>query len=219
MAISPITNYTTLKAAISDYLGEDMMDGELSAIVRFAEARLNRKLKAVRTEVDLSGTSGSATIDVSSYDIVEPVALFLTTYDEDEELPYRAPGTFEYGDSSGYPTAWTLLSNNDTLRFSAPLDASHTFRFRYEGRFALSDGSPTNQLLSDHPDVYFAACMMWGNIRHQNVNGAASFKAILDEFMAETQHYLSQTDRAKLRVDPALGMVGALGVYDICSDR
>lgn len=219
MAINPITNYATLKAAVADYLGETIPDGDLSAIVAFAEARLNRKLKAVQGEVSLSGTAGVATIDVSSYNVIEPKALFLTTYEEDEEIPMRAPGTFEYGDSNEYPTAWTLISNNDTLRFAAPLDANHTFRFRYEGRFALSDSAPTNELLTNHPDVYFAACMLWGNIRHQNINGASSFKAILDEFMAETQHYISQSDRALLRVDPGLSMIGGYGVYDINSDR
>lgn len=219
MAMVPITSYATLKAAVADYLGEAMADGELSAIVAFAEAELNRRLKAVRAEVSLSGTANVATISVAAYNIIEPVALFLTTYDDDEEIPYYAPGTFEYSDSSGYPTAYTLLSDNDTLRFSAPLDTNHTFRFRYEGRFALSDSVTTNELLTNHPDVYFNACMMWGKIRHQDADGAALWRGLLDQTIVQAQRYLAQSDRALLRVDRGLSMIGGYGVYDINSDR
>jgi hypothetical protein len=214
-----ITTYSELQTAITDYLGESALaTADVKQMIQLAEARLNRKLKSVRSSASLTGTASSATIDVSSYNVIQPVALYLTTYDEDDEIVYKAPGTFPYVDTASYPTMYTLIADNDTIRFNVPLEDAYTFRFEYVGRFALSDSATTNELLTNHPDVYFAASLVWGGIRLQDAEFAAYQKALLDEFLLETGHYLSQKNRAVLTVDRAITAFTGQGGYDIESD-
>ena len=199
-----ISNYTELKNEISDWLGDDTLSNKVETIIQLAEARLNRKLKSVRTDVDLTGTLSSRRIDISAYDVIAPIALYMTTDGDEEFITNKPDGSFPYKDDNDEPSFYALDGNNDYIDFDCPLDEAHTFRFRYWGRFALSDSATTNQLLTDHPDVYFAACLMWGGIRHQDSELVAGYKSILDEFMNEAGRYLAQPERGLLTVDPML---------------
>jgi hypothetical protein len=214
-----ITTYAELQTAITDYLGESgLAAADAQQMIALAEARLNRKLKSVRSSASLTGSTSSATIDVSSLKVIQPIALYLTTFTDDEEVLYKAPGTFPYKDTNAYPIVYTLISDNDTIRFDCPLDQAHTFRFEYTGRFALSDSVTTNELLTNHPDVYFSASLVWGGVRLQDAEFAAYHKALLDEFLMETGHYLSQKNRAVLTVDRGLRALAGNRSYEIESD-
>lgn len=213
-----IGTYSELQSAIKTYIGDSSLsDATVQTYIQLAEAQLNRRLKSVRADASLTGTADSANIDVSSYKVIRPQALWLTTYDVDERLLYKADGTFAYEDNSAHPTIWTLDSDNDTINFNCPLDQAHTFRLRYVGRFALSESATTNQLLTDHPDVYLAACLVWGGIRNQDTEFVAGQRTLLEGFISEASNYLAQVDRGQLTVDPALVGLGR-GSYNIESD-
>lgn len=214
-----ITTYSELQTAITDYLGESALaTADVKQMIQLAEARLNRKLKSVQSSASLSGSASSATIDVSSLGVIRPIALYCTSFEEDDEIVYKATGTFPYSDTAAYPSMYGLISDNDTIRFNCPLDEARTFRFEYVGRFALSDSVTTNELLTNHPDVYFSASLVWGGVRLQDAEFAAYHKALLDEFLAETGNYLAQKNRNVLTVDRALGVMAGRGGYSIESD-
>jgi len=211
-----ITTYSELQAALVDYMGDNAYTSSRAQTdIALAEARLNRELKSVRSSASLTGTLSSATIDVSAYSVISPVALYVTSYDEDDEIVFRPTGTMPFSDDDNYPLGYTLISNNDTIRFNCPLDEAYTFRFEYVGRFALSDAAPTNQLLTDHPDVYFAAALLWGAVKNQDGELAASYKALLDSFIFETRNYLAQAQRSTLVPDMALLAISSSRGFDI----
>lgn len=204
--MAAISTYSDLKSAIQNYVGNSSFDAEQA--VQLGEAYLNRELKAVVADVTLTGTVSSRRIDVSAYNVVEAIALYLTTDGDEEKITLKADGTFPYLEDSGEPNFAALDENNDYLDLNRPCDVAHTFRFRYRGRFALSDSVTTNQMLTDHPDVYLAACLVWGGIRHQDAEYAASMRSLLMQFVAETRHYLAQGRRGVATVDPALAKIG-----------
>ena len=211
-----ITTYSELQAALVDYMGDNAYTSSRAQTdIALAEARLNRELKSVRSSASLTGTLSSATIDVSAYSVISPVALYVTSYDEDDEIVFRPTGTMPFSDDDNYPLGYTLISNNDTIRFNCPLDEAYTFRFEYVGRFALSDAAPTNQLLTDHPDVYFAAALLWGAVKNQDGELAASYKALLESFIFETRNYLAQAQRSTLVPDMALLAISSSRGFDI----
>ena len=197
-----ITTYTELKSAIADYMARSDLTGNVEDFIALAEARLNRLLKMVETDATLTGVAASRRIDISSLSLIQPIALFAVVNGDEVEISRKPDGSFAYDDTAGLPSFYGLDGTN--IDFDRPLDQAYTFRFRYQGRFALSVGSPTNKLLTDHPDIYLAASIVWGSVYIKDASQAAGFKSLLDEFIAETKNILSQAKRGTLTVDPAL---------------
>lgn len=198
-----ITNYSQLKTAISDFMAREDLSGNTADFITLAEARLNRLLKPSKTDATLTGAVGNRAVDISALSIVEPIALFVVSDDGDErEVTQKADGTFPYVDDAGEPSFWAI--DGDAINFDCPLDEAYSFRFRYVARLALSATVPVNELLTNHPDVYLAASIVWGGIYIKDDAIAVGYKSLLDEFIAETQHQYAQEARGVLTPDRAL---------------
>ena len=197
-----ITTYTELKAAIADYMARSDLTGNVADFIALGEARLNRLLKMVETDATLTGVAASRRIDISSLSLIQPIALFAVVDGDEVQIHPKPDGSFTYDETAGLPSFYAMDGTN--IDFDRPLDEAYTFRFRYQSRFALSDAAPTNKLLTDHPDVYLAASIVWGSVYIKDVSQAAGFKSLLDEFIAETKNVLAQSKRGTLTVDQAL---------------
>jgi len=196
-----ITNFAELKTAIADWMARSDVSGSAADFIALAEGRLNRELNPVETDATLTGTIDSRRIDISSLSLVAPIALFLVDGDE-IELTQRSDGSFPYDDTSGEPSLWALDGTN--IDFDRPLDEAYSFRFRYWGRFALSDSATTNWLLTNHPDIYLAASIVWGGAYIEDMTKIAFYKGILDEAIPSVRNVLARKKRGVLTVDPAL---------------
>lgn len=198
----PISNYTQLQQAVGDWMARADVLGNAADFIALAEARLNRELNPVEVDAALVGSIGSRTIDISSLAMVEPIELFVHVLGGEAKLLPRAIGTFPYLDTTGTPALYGI--DGQTIAFDRPCDQAYPFRFRYKQKFALSDQAPTNWLLSEHPDVYLAASVMWGGVFVQDGGYAASFKTVLDETIPSIRSAIAQKKRGVLTVDPAL---------------
>ena len=202
-----ISTYAELQAAITYWMDRSDLSGNAEDFITLAEARLNRLIDAVETNASLTGTVDSRNVDVSALSIIEPIAIYVTDGVSGDELEVEivAPGTYAFDDTSDRPGYVAL--DGDNLVFDRPLDQAYAIRFRYRGRFALSDAAPTNGLLTNHPDVYLAASIMWGGVYIADANKVQGFKILLDEFISETRNHLSQAKRSVLKPDRALSMM------------
>ena len=201
-----ITNYEELQQAIQDWMDRTDIAGNVPDMISLAEAELNRELKVVETNVTLTGTTGSRSIDISAYSIVQPETLKLNDTFREWELTPRDNGTFTYIDSSARPSIWSI--DGTTIVFDVPLDQDYTFRFRYQGRFALSGLVPTNKVLTDHPDLYMAASIVWGGLFTEDDRKISTWRGLLERVMPQVKSTLNQSKRGQLTVDPALGSIG-----------
>jgi hypothetical protein len=200
-----ITTYSELQTAVTNWMARSDLGGEAADFIALAEARLNRELKPVVSDIDLTGTIDSNRIDISAHSVVSPMALFLAESGSDEvPLLRKMDGTFPYLDASGRPSIWSIDGTNTYIDFDRPLDAEYPFRFRARTRFALSDSAPTNWLLTNHPDVYLAATLVWSGLFTRTDSVVSSFVAILDDGIDGVRNQLAQQNRAVLTVDPAL---------------
>jgi len=197
-----LSTYSDLIAAISAWMERDDVSGNAADFITLAEAGLNRELEAVETDTILTGTAGSRTIDVSSLSVVKPVALFLRGETEEIEIQQQADGTFPYYEISSAPTIWTI--DGDNIDFDTLLDQAYTFRFRYAGRFALSDANPTNWLLANHPDVYLSASIVWGARFVASDEVLARYGAPLESFVRGVNIENAKKKRGTLVVDRGL---------------
>lgn len=209
-----ISTYDELKTAVTNWMARGDVAGDAASFIMLGEAHLNRELKPVMVDATITGTAGSRSIDISSMSCVSPQALFLAETGRDEvELTKKQDGTFPYIETStGRPSIWAIDGAN--IDFDRKLDAAYPFRFRYRQRFALSDSASTNWLLTNHPDVYLAATLVWGGIFIQSSPQAGTFGQILAEGIPSVRNTIAQQNRAVLSVPMGLQMIGRRMHYD-----
>lgn len=198
-----LDNYSDLQTAITDWMARTDIQGSAPDFIKLAEARLNRLIGSVSTDATLTGVPDSRRISLSALSIVKPLALHMTDPSSLEEvfITPRTDGSFSYSSVVGRPSFWAIEGSN--IDFDRPLDQPYSFRLTYQGRFALSVDAPTNELLTNHPDVYLAASIVWGAAYTKDAAGA-QWKALLDEFILETRSTFAQSKRSNLTVDPSL---------------
>ena len=208
-----ISTYSELKTAVTDWMARSDLSGNAADFITLAEARLNREIPAVETDVTLTGTADSRRIDVSANSVVSGIALFLVETNGDEvPLLQRSDGSFPYESTSNQPRVWAM-DGTDAIDFNCPLDQAYTFRFRIRQRYALSDSSPTNWLLTNHPDVYLAAVLLWGGVFTMDMTYASTFAQALERGIPQVKRIIAEQSRGELTVDSALVASAGSGSY------
>ena len=208
-----LDTYANLKSSILDWMARSDLSGNTAEWVTLAEARLNRELPAIETDATLTGVAASRVIDVSSISIVEPIALYMDDPSISDEIEITKQTRFAETTTSGTPVYWEYDANAAEIRFDKPLGGAYSFRFRYRQRFALSDSVTTNWLLTNHPDVYLAACVVWGSAFTEKLPAAAAFKSLLDESIPSIRNTITQGKRGRATVDPMLQTIGRRYYY------
>jgi hypothetical protein len=209
-----ISTYSELKTAIADWMARSDISGSATDFITLAEARLNRLLEVVATTASLTGVSSSNVVSIASLQVVEPVSLYITANVREYFVPQSALGTFYEQDVPNIPSNWAIEGSN--IRFDCPLDIPYPIRFTYQGRFALSDAAPTNEFLTNNPDLYLAASIVWG-CTYTKDPAVAAWKGALDEFVAEVRSINAQKKRSQLRTDPMLLRRGYNYATDVSS--
>lgn len=194
--------YLDLKSAVLDFMARNDVTGRVTDFIKLAEARLNREIESVATSVTLNGTAGSNSIDISALDIIEPVSLYVEGVIHEFSVTPAPQGSFPYFELTGTPSQWCV--DGTSIKFDRALDVPYTFRFTYQGRFALSEDVPTNEFLKHYPDVYLAAVIVWGSLYVKDMPGAGNWKSILEEGIASAKSTYAQSKRGQLTVDPML---------------
>lgn len=209
-----LANFSDLKAATTRWMARSDVAGDAEDFIMLGEAGLNRELSAVETEATLTGTVDSRVIDITAQQVMRPRALFLNRADlsREIELTLKTDGTFPYSDTSGEPKFWSVDGTN--IKFDRPLDQAYTFRFEFSQRFALSDSATTNWLLTNHPDVYLAATLIWGGLFTRNDATGARWAEVLASGVPSVRNAIAEKKRAIATVDPALANIGRRFHYD-----
>lgn len=205
-----ISTYSELKTALQNFAYRNDTDytDRSAEFIALAEASLNRELDAVETDASLTGVVDSRELDLSALAITSPIALFiLDSAGNETEMTEKTDGDFAYSTMSSVPRFWAL--DGDHIDFDCPLDSAYDFRLRYIERFALSDASPTNWLLTNHPDVYLAACMVWGCAFLQAFTGdgganVQNYNTLLTDGLMRVKRLIARNRTGTLSVDPAL---------------
>lgn len=154
-----LANYTDLKASVADWLHRTDLTTQIVDFITLAESRINRDLNSRLSEEDaaLTGTVGVDTVALPT-DFINPLGLWITTYNPRESLIYKLPEKLIKSTSNGNPRYYTISGSN--IEFEYPLDTAYTYTLRYKSGYALSVSATTNWLLTNHPDVYLYAALI-----------------------------------------------------------
>lgn len=194
-----------LDASVLDWMQRSGQSGVVGDWRTLAEARLNRELGVIEDDDPLTGTSGSRFIDTSGISIERPLRLFLTNDDGDEDpVTNTSLANLPYDQDSAEPSLWAWDRNDDQIVFNCPLDSAYSFRLISRQRFSLATGGATNWLLTNHPDVYLAAIIVWGAGYNEDLDGMILWQGLLEKTIPQIKHQIAMDKRGQLTTDPAL---------------
>lgn len=212
-----ISTYSELKTAIETWrarAGEARITANAADCVMLGETRLNRELplRVFWINTTLTGVVDSRQLTLPS-DFVEPEFLKLTSNSRFAKLRKRPAAAMNYFSASGEPTEWCI--NGANIDLNRPCASAYTFSFRYRQKLALSDGSPTNWLLTNHPDIYLAAVLLWSGLLIKD-DDVTAWGALLRDGIEKLLTLDMEADGdVELESDPALLNAG---YYDAASD-
>lgn len=156
-----IATYSELKSAVARWIKRTDLDSVIPDLIALAEARISRDLR-LRQQVKnttLTTTPGVQGITLPA-DWLEFENINLVanpprnlTYVNIEHLEVKYPGDF-----TGLPAVYTM--EGDKLLLGPVPDGAYPLDVYYYARFdALSDTTPTNWLLTNHPSIYLFATL------------------------------------------------------------
>ncbi len=213
-----LATYDNLKTAIGTW-NVNRTDLPTTDLVSLAEARLNRdlRLRVMETDQALTATAGARTVPLPA-GFLEPLALFLLLGSGREALVF-VPDQMETSTTAGQPWCWSVDGGN--LVFDRPADQAYDLTLKMLTAFSLSAAAPTNWLLTNHPDLYLAACNVEAALWLVDADQFARWTGRYDETLASVNAHESRSRApGDLRVDPALrASAMRRATFDIATGR
>lgn len=153
-----IGTYSELQATLIRFLHRTDLNDLAADFIALAESGLNRLLTlcAMEQQDQLVMTPGSRFVTTPA-GMGKPIALWLKTAARPKLLPVL-PENLRIDLNSGAPDQWAV--DGAQLAFNRQADQAYTVELRYMKKLALSDTSPTNWVLTNHPDVYLYAALL-----------------------------------------------------------
>lgn len=185
-------NYTELTTAIGEWLDRSDLTGSIPAMIALCEARLRRELQPFfsETTATVTVTAGAGTLPADC-DIVRFVEY------SDGQLEQVNPQHGRQFPESTAPRGFTLEGGQ--IRVWPICDA--TLTVTYQPKLpALTETTPTNDLLTQHPDAYFFGALLFAEGFVANDARASTFKALWDEAIFELKRFLSRQRRTGVRL-------------------
>ena len=178
-------NYTDLVTAIEDWMDRGDLSGSVQAMIALAEARMRRELTPYfgETTVSIICTAGLGGLPLD-YGVARRVV-----FDDRSLDNVSASGASNVVTSLSEPYAYTIEAGFMTLW--PKVDATVTLLYQPTIPF-LSEDSPTNNILSAHPDLYFHGTMLFAEGYVANDNRASLFKGLWDEALDSAKQYFTR---------------------------
>jgi hypothetical protein len=151
-----ISNYSELKSAIADWLDRTDLDDSIPDFIALAEARHKRDFKIRRMETRVTANTIADTEYYTLPDNYVAMRNIQLNTNPKTSLEYLTPEQMDRiyaGSNKGKPKAYSIIGNDIQLRPTP--DSVYEIEILYFKHFtALSDSSPTNDMLTNHPDIY-----------------------------------------------------------------
>ena len=188
-----LTNYTTLKTSIANWLNRsDLTDEIADDFIKLTEADFNSKLRIRKMVAQTSFTIDSET-EALPTGFLQVRDIYILNGNTKVPLTYTTPSQMDstVGTSTtGLPNSFTILG--DTFRFSPKPDATYTAFINYYKSFdALSDTTTTNYILTTHPAIY-----LYGSLFH-----AANFLGGINPQQVQTWQQMFATAMERLELN------------------
>ena len=194
-----ISAYSELVTAAGNWLSRSDLDARIPEFIALAEARFRRVLPTIESEVTDDLTVNAETVALPA-DYLQLRAIHLDTDPRKplDQMTLAALRTFYAAQTVGEPQAFALTGSS--IVFGPAPDAAYTAKITYLAKLTpLTDASPTNWLLADHPDIYLYAVLLQAEFYGWDDERLPMIKAALDEAIAELT---AQSNRKRSSASP-----------------
>ena len=189
----PITTYTELKTAISDFLNRDDLSAAVPTFISLAEARMSRDIRHWRMEKRSTADLDTQYSAIPA-DFVEVIRFYVTSNDTRPlELISQAElldRKYKRNNTSGAPAYYALTAGE--LEIYPVPDGTYSVELYYISSIpALSDSNTSNWLLNYYADAY-----LYGSLVHsapylkddsRATVWAALYQSAIDAINAESE--------------------------------
>lgn len=158
----PITNYSTLKTAISDWLQKgSQYDVQIPNFIQLAESDIlrNLRLQVTETRADLTLATASRYTTLPA-DFLEMRRIHIETSPA-HRIEHRSIDQImeNYESTAGKPDFYAIIGSE--IEFNRIPDQAYTAKITYHKKLtALSDSNTTNALLTAYPNIYLYASLL-----------------------------------------------------------
>lgn len=187
-----LTNYTTLKASIANWLNRsDLSDEIADDFIVLTEADFNSKLRVRKMIASSDVTINAETVALPT-GFLQVRDFYILSGSTKYPLRYMTPSQMDQvkgTSTTGIPQAYTILGDN--FRFMPRPDSTYTGKLNFYKKFdALSGSNATNFILENHPAIY-----LYGSLFH-----AANFLGGYNPQQVQTwqQMYATAMERLEL---------------------
>jgi hypothetical protein len=188
-----IGDYADLETKVGQWLDRDDLAPQIPDFVALVEARLNRVLRSVNSEVAALWAVADQFYLLPA-DFRKLRKLYIDGSPDQplvEMSPTAVPSAFS-GDP-GTPKAFYIEGRQ--LGFAPPPDQSYTFRATYFQRIPpLTSAAPSNWVLEEHPDIYVWGALMHAALYIRDPEAVSACQSLFDQSIAELQRE-SRLDR------------------------
>jgi hypothetical protein len=203
------STYGALLLEISDYTTRGDVEQVIPLWVQFAEADFNRRLVHRKMVARKTATLSEARVPLPS-DWLSAINLEI-----DGRIPsrlkYLSPSDLDNArddyETSGIPLYYTLIG--DEIEVAPHPSTSSTLEMLYRAKVpALSTGSPTNWLLTEHPDLY-----LFGALAHALpwMEGDPRAQSWVDKAEGILANINTQDERARFSGGPLVRRLRTFG--------
>lgn len=174
-------NYPGLIASIESRMDRTDLTADIPNWIYLAEREMERRLEGpYRETVGTVAADSESTPLPGDYKMARAVALVdgppLT-----QITPAAMLGTTN---CSGRPSHYAIIGQN--IYFSPTPSSTQTARIAYRRKIpALTEASPSNWVVDNHPDVYFYGALMQGFAHIADEDRAAAYRGLFDAAIAQ----------------------------------
>jgi len=180
--MATITNYSTLKSTIADYLNRADLTSQIETFIQFAEADMNTRLRCREQIVRAEATSSAEYVQLPA-DWLEAINLHIVGGQQPLRYITLDEADIVNKDQIYVGPHYYSLMNGAIEIVPAPAEDIDIEMIYYAKIPALSDQNTTNWLLTKAPDVY-----LYGALTH-----AAPFLMDDQRIPVFAQIYLTRT--------------------------
>lgn len=192
-----LATYSDLQAEIADFLARSDLTIKIPNFIKLAESRLSQGLRAREMQdsesIALTSGSGPLPVDFEEWISVRWVGA------REQDLAFveadRPEWRFRYR-PTGDPQMFTILGSTVVIR---PVAAGSALLWYYQSLPALSDGSPTNWLLTKAPHIYLYTAIGEANIYMKDETRADQYLGMAKN---EADKASIAADASKFKVNP-----------------
>lgn len=199
-----ISTYAELQTAVGDWLHRADLSGKIPDFITLGETKLNREMRLFSME-------NAATVTTSTSDRFATLptgfieAIDLTLYSDDypqtltqvplSQINMRATNI------STLPHYYAISSN---IVFDVTSDQAYSCSLRYYKRLDIATDL-TNDVLTNHPDLYFYSAMMVAETHLKNDSRVSLWAQLLQDAMKSANRLDAKSrGKAVLRTDAVL---------------